>query len=549
MMAASSSRVDWNAAAANAVVATLRANGVMHVVISPGSRSTPLVVAAAERLNTTVVLDERVAGFHALGLARQHGNCALICTSGTAGAHYYPAVIEAALSRTPLVVMTADRPPELQDCGAPQTIRQGDLFGCHVRYSATLPTPSNISHVHSASKLASRALAEALGSPRGPVHLNVPFRKPLWQPGVAQSVLPVIPSVTAAVTGTGGLETVEAELRDANRPAIFIGPHAPKGALAAATKLGRNLSIPVLTEMASPEQTIAHLELLLRSGVLCSRLQPDLLIHVGNGPIGRAVIDWLDAFDGAYIALDPDGWHHSTSRAADHVWAGDVTAALERLTECRSAINPDWNARWIHLSAVASSALEGLSDAMDERTVATLVSSLRSNIHVASSMPIRDVAAFGRPTSPTYSRGTNGIDGTIATATGLGSKTVLLGDLALRHDVGGLILANELNSDLDVVCIDNSGGGIFHLLPIAENTELFERYFVTPQAADLCRLAAASGADVVVAESPDALRQFLLSPPNGVRVVIAKVDRTESVRNRNTAIQCVTQAVDREVLR
>jgi len=548
-MTVSSANIDWNAASAHAVIATLKANGVSRAVISPGSRSTPLVLAAAEHIETTVVLDERVAGFHALGLARRYGGCALICTSGTAGAHYYPAVIEASLSRTPLFILTADRPPELQDCGAPQTVRQAGMFGSHVRYAVTLPTPSGSAQVDSAVKLTSRALVEAFGSPKGPVHLNAPFRKPLWNMA-PETYAPVsIPVVSPPTRQGGGLDEITDAFRNASQPIIYVGPHAPAGALRAARDCGQGLAIPVLTELSPPDHNIAHLDLLLRSHGLRSTLSPDLIVQVGHGPIGRGVLDWMASYEGMHICLDPDGWQHSATHSATHVWAGDVVSALGTLATSRPCLSREWLTAWTQASAVAAAALEGLPDTFDERVIATLTSALRSHLHVASSMPIRDVAAFGRPVCPTYSRGTNGIDGTIATALGLGSTTALLGDLALRHDISGLMTASELGASIDVVCADNSGGGIFHLLPIAQHAEVFERYFATPQRVDLSRMASAAGAEVVVVESPAALRTTLQSEPNGIRVVIANVDRQASVASRKAATDHVVSAVDREVMR
>ena len=159
-------------------------------------------------------------------------------------------------------------------------------------------------------------------------------------------------------------------------------------------------------------------------------------------------------------------------------------------------------------------------------------------------MPIRDVAAFGRPDQPTYSRGANGIDGTVATALGLGTDSVLLGDLALRHDIGGLLAAKELERDLDVFCVDNSGGGIFHLLPIAQHERVFEPYFATPQSTDLESVARGLGAKTVTVQTVSELREVACSRPKGLRVCVIKIDRAASVASRTQAIAGAVHALD-----
>ena len=547
-MSASTTTADWNAGAANLLLETLRVNGVTDAVISPGSRSTPLVLAASQRLSTTVILDERVAGFYALGKARQRGACALICTSGTAGAHYYPAVIEASQTRTPLIVLTADRPPELQDCGAPQTIRQDGLFGPHVRYSRTVPTPESASSLQATSNIVLRALSHAFGSPPGPVHINVPYRKPLWNPG-ATSPIAIEAGRLHRTTPEGtpsGLHAVAAALAKSERPVVYVGPHSPSGADSAALELGRSLSIPVLTELAPLTHDVGHLELLLRSQAVQEHLAPDLLLHVGHAPIGRQVLHWMQDLTATRIGLDPDGWTHSPSGPFELLWTGDVTGALRHLAATSRPKSQAWAGRWKDASSTVSAALEGAPEVLDERFVAATVSSVRSELHVASSMPIRDVAAFGRPKKPTYSRGANGIDGTISTALGLGATSVLLGDLALRHDIGGLAAAVELGAEMDIFCVDNSGGGIFHLLPITKHADVFERFFATPQSIDLSRLVMGAGAETIIIDSPSALREVVHSKPSGVRVVIIRVDRTGSVASRNETSLRAVQALEVE---
>jgi 2-succinyl-5-enolpyruvyl-6-hydroxy-3-cyclohexene-1-carboxylate synthase len=594
-----------NAEFAAALVGALAAGGVRDAVVSPGSRSTPLALALAARadLRVHVLVDERAAGFVALGLARASGApVALLATSGSAGAHWLPALVEAALSCVPLVAITANRPDDLQGCGAPQTIEQRGLFGPHVRWSAQVGPPRAGGPAGWPAAVAARAVDKAKGPPAGPVHLDVPFREPLWSPGLPTPAPRVAPRVLRAAPAVDARLAAEvAALLDAPRGVIVAGPRA----VASADDAGRVLRLarargwPVLADPVSGLRGLDDPTLVLAADALLRQpapeLRPDVVLRLGQPPTSKATTTWLEACGATTVLVDEAGdWQDPTHSAAllAVAPAGLLCDALGGQEQARDfggagkgfrsdsraegqgshggtpAATPKsrgdvWLAAWRAADDAAQAVLAAAAkDGLWEGSVArAVVEALPAGaaLHVASSLAIREVDAFGGAAAPgvrvTSNRGCNGIEGTLATAAGAalhrGPVVALLGDLAFVHDLDGLAAAHELDLPLVAVVVDNGGGAIFQQLSVAAHPA-FERLFLTPSRLDLDAAAVGLGARVLVArdlatlraalrealETPDVERRArsARSEARSVRTVIrAVVDRAEGARRRAEA--------------
>lgn len=579
-----------NADLAATLVAGALDAGVHDVVMSPGSRNTPLTLAFAEaandegRLRLHVFTDERTAGFVALGLARSTGApVALLCTSGSAAAHYLPAVIEASEDRVPLVILTADRPAELHGCGASQTVDQQRLFGVHVRHFRDLGSPATAPDLAPVALAVARALSFARGPSPGPVHLNVPFREPLWAPEVigrpARSPVALPAAALAPLAALAALAPLVAALQAAERPLIVAGPLAPDRDLTAADArrliaAAARLGCPVLADAtsqlrfagdAATTSVITSGEALLRAPAVAAFLDtapPDVVVRLGRAPTSRTALTFLAGLPKStrILHVDPRGDVHDPVHRAELV----VTAPLDALAAALGEVpvsdaRTAWAAAWKRAEAVAQAALAGVcADGFWAGAIARTVAEhlpTGAALHVASSMSIRDVDAFAPalPTAhPVYAnRGAAGIDGTVATALGLAmgrrSRVVLLcGDLALLHDVGTLIATRGRTEPLTLVVVDNGGGGIFGFLPIAEHPTAFERFFLTPPVVDFAAVAAAAGARFTRVEDLAGLREALVASarrPTGLDVIACPIDRADDIARHRAAWAAVADAL------
>ena len=510
----------WRAyATADTLIAALRSGGVGSVVISPGSRSTPLAVAASSaRIPMRVVLDERAAGFVALGMAKASGRpAAVICTSGSAAANYLPAVVEADRSRTPLVVLTADRPPGFLARDASQTIDQVGLYGTHVRAAANLA----VAHECDPREVAREALhlLEAAGAPNaGPIHVNVPFAKPLEPPdgermpvGVTRPRPPVRPDADP-----GSVAMLHDFMGQAERGLIVVGPRATTPAeTAALARLSGATGWPVMADGMSGLRSSSHAglvttgDLLLRDPRFAAEHRPDAILRAGGAPTGSATQNWLSSIEAPTAFLDPD--FRRTAPGPAMVLRDPIASLLETAPPGR--LDPGWARSW-HAAEerVRGIRLRERSRHPDtELAVTASVLEVGRVVWAASSMPVRHVDAMLEPGCRARilgNRGACGIDGTIASATGaalaLGRRvTVLLGDLAFLHDAGSLSAARNLGADLSLVVLDNGGGRIFEMLPYLrslreggdeEACAQAQELFVTPHDQDLVAVAAGFGA-------------------------------------------------------
>ena len=521
-----------------AFFAELRAAGLEDVVVSPGSRSTPLVVSADRAgLRLHVQLDERSAGFFALGLAKGSRRAVgLICTSGTAAANYLPAVVEAHHSGVPLLVLTADRPPELRGWGANQTIDQVRLYGTNVRWYAEMPVASE-GEPAVARRFAARASALATGTPRGPVHLNWRLREPL-EPDAGVPLVFEPPATPIRAVGTGAsdaesLRTVVDVITAYERGVIVAGPMDP-GTIAPEDvhEVARRSGWPVLAEPTSQLRTeardgapiVSTTAHLLRVEEFTSRHRPDAVLRVGGSPTATVLCRWLQEVSPERTMLLNGGgaWSEASFTLTDMVRVEPGRA----FSQLRDELPPldgraSWPESWLRADAAAAAVVAAaVTDGplLEPAVVRTLARALPAgaSLYVSNSMPVRDLDLFwsgARDGIEIYAnRGASGIDGLVSSALGVAASgrdpvVLLTGDLALLHDLGGLLAAARLGLPLTTVVVNNDGGGIFSLLPIAELGESvrFRELFHTPHGADLGTLVRGAGVEYGRATDRDGL--------------------------------------------
>lgn len=500
-------------------ITQLRASGVQHVVIAPGSRSTPLTYAFARDASFTpwLHLDERSAGYFALGLARQlRAPVALVCTSGTAAANFAPAVAEAWLSRLPLVLLTADRPPELRGIGANQTIEQVGMYGAHVKLATELPiadgTESLLRQVRST---AARMVALAIEAPAGPVHINVPFREPLLDPSVTLPALPAVETIVVQAT-VAGLPSVEAMERIAaeclgRRGLIICGPESYGLPAPAITALAAVLGWPVLPDplsglrsgVGSLDHIVATYDPLLRSARFVAEVDPELVLRFGGTMASSPLQQFLAFRRPRQIVVDaPGGWRDADAEASIVVHA-DTAAfcdSLSRIVSARRGAtgheDGSWLATWMDADRTAREAIRLALEAIDEpfegRVSVELADALPdgATLVIGNSMAIRDAEAFYparmQQVRLVGTRGASGIDGVVSTAAGAaaaadGPVALVIGDLSFFHDLNGLWAVQRHQLSLTVLLVNNDGGGIFHFLSQAESAkDEFEEWWGTP---------------------------------------------------------------------
>jgi 2-succinyl-5-enolpyruvyl-6-hydroxy-3-cyclohexene-1-carboxylate synthase len=531
-------------------------DGVTHAMVAPGSRSTPMALALAARrdLRVEVFLDERSAAFAALGAGLVSGRPAIVlCTSGTAATHLHGAVVEAHLAGVPMIVLTADRPPELRDVGAPQTIDQVKLFGDSVRWfhDPGVPVPETAATWRSLARHAT----DATGGVRpGPVHLNLPFREPL----VARpdDLPPPRLGGVGRTTIDVRLGTLSMEI-ERERGIIVAGrgvddPSAV-ASLAAAT------GWPVLADPRSGCRGVAGaitaFDAILRHDGFAASHVPEVVLHLGEPPASKVLATWLHESSATQVRVHPHEVVIDPAHDIGHRITAPVGAVCERLArELRGATATDWLERWRRAEASAQQAIEGaLGDALSEAKVARIVSGVEGDVVVASSMPVRDIEWFGTAAQRARvwaNRGANGIDGTIATATGIAAVTggpvwVLLGDVALVHDSSSLAGLARRALDVRIVVVDNDGGGIFSFLPQATQVDgaRFESLFGTPHGTDLVALGAAHGLPATSVATTRDLEEWLGRP--GPWLVRVPSDRAQNVVHHRAVNDAVVDAIGR----
>ncbi len=571
--------------------------GMRDIVVCPGSRSTPLALAlrAHPGIRVRVLLDERAAGFFALGLARASRRATgVLVTSGTAVANLLPAAVEATLGRVPLVLLTADRPAELRDRGAPQAIDQVGLFGVHAKWQADLPvfdaTRKTREHVRS---VAGRAVAAALAGPSGPVHLNIPFREPLVpdgdlrppQPGGAEPARPFTDVLAGPRTlGDRDVSRLAERVASARRGLIVAGPQDDPGLPAALARLAAATGFPILADPLSGvrcgphgrSHVIARGDLLCRPGTWRDAHRPDLVLRFGATPTSKALGSLLEDAAPGQVVVDGDGGYRepvllpTTFVHADAaITAAALADAIDAGPRLPSPSRDPWLGDWLEADRVADAALrdwlagvESRDEAFEGAPFSYLGELLPDGaiLWAGSSMPVRDLDAWlagsERAIRPLANRGANGIDGVVssalgAAAAGVGPVALVVGDLSFLHDLGALVAAKLHDLSATIVLVNNDGGGIFSFLPqaAAEAPSAglpahFEELFGTPHGVDLGPIVEALGArhrTVGGGELRASLAESLATP--GVDVLELRTERSRNVELHREAAEAVAAAV------
>lgn len=528
-----------------AVVDELARAGIDAAVVAPGSRSTPLTVAFANHPDVEVYshLDERSAGFFALGRAKRTGRpTPLVCTSGTALANFHPAVVEANQARVPMLLLTANRPPELQDSGANQTIDQEQFYSNAVRTYRKLPEPEATDRKFRSLRTSiCRAVSMTTSTPPGPVHLDFPFRKPL-EPTIETNEIPdgwetdhpvaahgrpdgrpYVRSMRSKETlGQEDLEDIANAIEGTDRGLIVAGPTDAAGYDSeAVSKFARATGFPVLADPLSGVRFGPNRDVVVCGGydswVAAEFPAPDLVIRFGASPTSKALRKALAETSARQLLVDPgDGWREAEFAATDLVgadpswFARAMAAGVDREPTAYSERLADLELNYWRLVGSADGYWEGrvLGD------VTELVPEI-STLFVSNSMPVRDLDRFGRPREADITvlgnRGASGIDGISSTALGAGSAAdeplvCVTGDLAYYHDTNGLLAVQRFDLDATIVLVNNDGGGIFHLLPIEEH-DTFE-YFQTPHGLDFEPTGDLYGFEFARAGGPEAFRDL-----------------------------------------
>ena len=582
---------------AEAFVDELAKGGVSAVCIAPGSRSTPLTVAFADHPDIEIFshLDERSAAFFALGRAKRTGEVTpVLSTSGTATANFHPAVIEANQARVPLLVLTADRPPELRDSGANQTVDQEKLYGSAVRFYRDLPEPAADGRkLRSLRVDAGRALAASTGTPPGPVHLNVPFRKPLEPTAVSGDVPEGFENdEPLAATGRDGpfvrTEPGRPELDDhsvervrealgVDRGLVVAGPSTTLDP-AAFAELASVTGFPVLADPLSGLRYGPHLADLdapvcggydsyLDARAVDAWPAPEVVLRVGASPTSKVLRHYLrDAVRESgtrQMVVDPAGeWREATFTASDLVIADPNRLArglTERAGRSDSSAGDAWRERF---RTAETDYWNGVGTAHDDQFFeGTVPGDVIANapdpatVVVSNSMTVRDADRFGQPhdidLTVLGNRGASGIDGIVSSGLGAGSATddplvLVLGDLAYYHDMNGLLALSRSGVDATIVVVNNDGGGIFRMLPIAEFDPPFTEQFETPHGLDFAPTADLYGFDFVRVDEREAFRDAYRGSleSDGTQVIEVEFDAGTSHEFREVAHERACDAID-----
>ncbi|MEZ2303596.1 MAG: 2-succinyl-5-enolpyruvyl-6-hydroxy-3-cyclohexene-1-carboxylic-acid synthase [Microcoleus sp.] len=589
---------------------TLQRLGLTTAVICPGSRSAPLTIAFAQNHNieSIPVLDERSASFFALGIAKKSGlPVVLICTSGTAAANFYPAIIEARESRIPLLIFTADRPPELRDCHAGQAIDQVKIYGNYPNWQAELAMPAtSLGMLGYLRQTIAYAWERTQFPTPGPVHLNIPFRDPLvpvsdiavealetqfdiedFFAGLEPIIIgeistPPSPPLLRGGVGRGsgiepshpllkgGVGSAIEQWQKCSRGIIIAGvaqPQFPEQYCRAIAQISQSLNWPVLAEGLSPLRNYAQLnphlistyDLILRNGEIADKLTPEIAIQIGDLPTSKELRNWLDKTQPKRYIIHPS--HHNFDplhgrtihlRISPENLATVVSPQVPPLTKgglggVLTSESNEYLQLWHNTETKVRQAIDQKISAIQniiEPKVSWLLSQILpagTPIFIANSMPVRDVEFFWQPNNlkiqPFFNRGANGIDGTLSTALGVAHRNqsciMLTGDLALLHDTNGFLIKNKLVGHLTIILINNNGGGIFEMLPVAKFDPPFEEFFATPQDINFAKLCATYGVEHEIIDDWELFQAKLSFLPNrGIRVLELATNRRTDAKWR-----------------
>ncbi len=510
------------------IVEELARNGVTYFCISPGSRSTPLTVAAARntRIKTMVCPDERGSSFHALGYARGAGvPAAVITTSGTAAGNCFPAVIEASMDMVPIIVITADRPSELRETGSNQTIHQPGIFGRYIRYEFDMPCPSVDIPPSRVLNTVDLAVFRACAVPSGPVHINCMFREPLepkaeqipddyitalkdWDSGSRPYTSYMSPSTIAE-----DIDSVAEVINQADQGLVIAGYLAERNDMEAVAEFSRRISWPVFADIRSglrighsEKNFIDYYDQMLLSDKIKEIFRPDVVVHMGGVPVSKRLLQFMEEISPSeYIMINDHPFRHDPAGIVTRRIQMSVRHACQCLCDLVSPGKKD-------IVRILKTKSEGIGKIIDRNTqnkyelnepgIARSVSKIipeGTGLFVGNSMPVRDMDMFAyhgcRACAIAVNRGASGIDGTMASAAGFAAGlgrpvTLLMGDLSFIHDLNSLFILKTACIPVVVIIINNRGGGIFSFLPVSMHKDIFEKFFATPHNLDFADAAA-----------------------------------------------------------
>ncbi len=576
----------------SAFVDELARSGVHHVCICPGSRSTPLAMIFAEVAKASpdfkvwMHLDERSAAFFALGLAKASRQpVALLCTSGTAAANFMPAIVEAHYARVPLIVLTADRPAELRDVGAPQTIDQLRLYGPYVKWFVEVALPeSSPEMLRYIRTLANRATAESLAGTAGPVHLNFPFREPLVPlPGDEASPDVARPEHTPYTVVSSGLRRADArligrlaaDLANIERGLIVCGAQDNPAFPEAVARLSAALGYPILADPLSQvrcgphdrQYVISTYDAFLRDPAIVEWAAPQVVLRFGAVPTSKPLAQYLTRYAAArQILIDGDNPWRDPALIVSEAIRADARLFCEDLAHQLGALNGTgahtWLDHWLALDQGARAVIEQQLASFDDLFEGSVFTELAevlpdgATLYASSSMPVRDLDTFfagcERRLRFLANRGANGIDGVVSSALGASAASqngaplvLVIGDLAFYHDMNGLMAARLHRLNATIVLINNDGGGIFSFLPQAAYPEHFEQLFGTPHGLDFGQAAALYDAAYTHAADWNSFRQAVTQGINGsgLHIVEVQTNRERNVQQHRAVWKAVSAAL------
>ena len=561
--------------------------GVTCFGLSPGSRSTPLTLAVAQnnRAKSVTHFDERAAAFQALGWAKACGRpAALVCTSGTAAANYWPAVVEASTSRVPLILLTADRPPELRDCAANQAIAQPHLYGDYVRWHVDMPCPDMALSPTLVLTTAAQAAYRAARAPAGPVHLNCMFREPLAPMPTGEDFGPYLaplqdwmgsgrPYTTWHAPPSGVsqevLQELLADIAGTDEGLLVVGQLGSREEARAVEALAHALGWPVFPDVGSGLRLgtsgapfVHHYGPLLLSEAFRARCRPGFVLHLGGGITSKRLQQHLAGLRPEYVLVADHPFRQDPAHQVTRRIESDVTAFCEALSPALGERSPvacaaGWSAASQAVSKQIDAWLEQ-SGKLTEIHVARLASRVCTKADVlflGNSMPIRDMDAYGAGEAEALwvaaNRGASGIDGNIATAAGYANAlerpvVAVLGDLAVLHDLNALALLRQTAAPVLVIVVNNDGGGIFSFLPVAAYPETFEAYFGTPHGLCFSDAARFFGLHYAQPETPAAFEGALRKAvedrrPALIEVSTRRSENFQAHRELDAAIESVVR--------
>ncbi len=551
------------------LVETLHRLGLTHAIICPGSRSSPLTIAFANhpQITTIPVLDERSASFFALGMAKKLGfPVVLLCTSGTAGANFYSAVIEAKYSGVPLLILTADRPPELGNCHAGQTINQVNLYGNYPNYFINLALPTYEEEIlNYLRQNLIYAWERCLFPSKGIVHINLPFREPL-APIIDNNILSLKDTFKSQLF-FNNIKPLKPVLNNLIEVPLNVWKLEQKGLIIAGlcnsenpeqysraiAKVSNHFNYPVLGEALSPlrnyaslnDNLITNYDLILRNQEIAEQLAAKIVIQIGELPTSKILREWLSKINPQRWIIDPVADNFDPLHGQSLHLRTTIENISQQLPEKGDNLNSNYVQDWLTIDKKAREKVnQKFSDNQEifEAKIPWLLSQYlpeKTPLFIANSMPIRYLEYFWQPNNrkimPYFSRGANGIEGTLSTALGIAynnqSSVMLTGDLALLHDTNGFLIKPKFSGHLTIILVNNNGGGIFEMLPIADFGNNFEDYFATPQNIDFEKLCAIYDIEYKLIENWQHFTDLISNlPDQGIRLLEIQTNRKKDAQ-------------------